>query len=87
MYPMEVSAGMDVISLRKRYPDFLLMGGIPKLDIQYGTKKIDEILEPVAWLLKQGGFIPFGDHLIPPEVGWSEFKYYREKLNSIIDEV
>lgn len=85
MYPMEVSAGMDVVSIRKKYPDFLLMGGIPKLDIQYGSRKIDEILEPVEWLLKQGGFIPFGDHLIPPEVGWYEFKYYREKLNCIID--
>lgn len=87
MYPMEVSAGMDVVSLRKRYPDFLLMGGIPKLDICYGPEKIDEILEPVEWLLKQGGFIPFGDHLIPPEVGWNEFRYYREKLNNIIDSI
>ncbi len=87
MYPMEVSAGMDVVSLRKKYPDFLLMGGIPKLDIKYGAKKIDEILEPVEWLLEQGGFIPFGDHLIPPEVGWNEFKYYRSKLNNIIDSV
>ena len=87
MYPMEVSAGMDVVSLRKKYPDFLLMGGIPKFDICYGPKKIDEILEPVKWLLQQGGFIPFGDHLIPPEVGWKEFRYYREKLNNIIDSV
>ena len=29
LYPMEVSAGMDVVSLRKKYPDLLLMGGIP----------------------------------------------------------
>ena len=85
MYPMEVSAGMDVVTLRKKYPDFLLMGGIPKLDIRFGKEKIDEFLEPVKWLVKQGGYIPFGDHLIPPEVGWSEFKYYREKLNDIID--
>lgn len=85
MYPMEVSAGMDVVSLRKKYPDFLLMGGIPKLEIQYGVERINKILEPVQWLLKQGGFIPFGDHLIPPEVGWREFRYYREKLNSMID--
>jgi len=87
MYPMEVSAGMDVISLRKKYPHFLLMGGIPKLEIKNGVTKINEILEPVEWLIKQGGYIPFGDHLIPPEVGWNEFKYYREKLNCIIDSV
>ena len=86
LYPMEVSAGMDVVSLRKKYPDLLLMGGIPKLDIKFGKKRIDEFLEPVDWLLKQGGFIPFGDHLIPPEVSWENFKYYREKLNLMIDQ-
>lgn len=86
LYPMEVSAGMDVVSLRKKFPDLLLMGGIPKLDIKFGKKRIDEFLEPVQWLLKQGGFIPFGDHLIPPEVSWENFKYYREKLNLMIDE-
>ncbi|MHB1348134.1 MAG: uroporphyrinogen decarboxylase family protein [Candidatus Humimicrobiaceae bacterium] len=85
LYPMEVSAGMDVISLRKKYPDLLLMGGIPKLDIKFGKERIDEFLEPVNWLLKQGGYIPFGDHLIPPEVSWNNFKYYREKLNLMID--
>ena len=86
LYPMEVSAGMDVISLRKKYPDLLLMGGIPKLDIKFGKARINEFLEPVNWLLKQGGYIPFGDHLIPPEVSWDNFKYYREKLNSMIDQ-
>ena len=85
MYPMEVSAGMNVIELRKKYPDFFIMGGIPKFEISHGKEKINEILEPVKWLLKQGGFIPFGDHLIPPEISWTNFKYYREKLNYLID--
>jgi hypothetical protein len=85
MYPMEVSAGMNVIELRKKYPEFFIMGGIPKFEIFHGKEKIDEILEPVKWLLKQGGFIPFGDHLIPPEISWANFKYYREKLNYLID--
>jgi len=85
MYPMEVSAGMNVIELRKKYPDFFIMGGIPKFEISHGKEKINEILEPVKWLLKQGGFIPYGDHLIPPEISWTNFKYYREKLNYLID--
>jgi hypothetical protein len=85
MYPMEVSAGMNVVELRKNYPDFFIMGGIPKFEISHGKKKIDEFLEPVKWLLQQGGYIPFGDHLIPPDVSWEDFKYYREKLNDLID--
>ncbi|MBN1298374.1 MAG: hypothetical protein JW997_01660, partial [Actinobacteria bacterium] len=85
LYPMEVSAGMDVVKLRKNYPELFIMGGIPKMEIAKGKKRTDEILEPVNWLLKQGGYIPFGDHLIPPEVPWKDFKYYREKLNTLID--
>jgi len=85
LYPMEVSAGMDVIAARKKYPDLQIGGGIPKSHIPLGRKRIDEFLEDVDFLLKQGGYIPFGDHFIPPEVPWEDFKYYREKLNRIID--
>ena len=85
LYPMEVSAGMDVVAARKKYPELQIMGGVPKSDIALGKERIDEFLEPVEWMLKQGGFIPFGDHFIPPEVPWNEFKYYREKLNNLID--
>jgi uroporphyrinogen decarboxylase len=85
LYPMEVSAGMDVVKARKDYPQLQMMGGVPKSDITLGKKRIDEFLEDVAFLLQQGGYIPFGDHLIPPEVPWEEFKYYRNKLNKLID--
>ena len=85
LYPMEVSAGMDVLAARKKYPDLQIMGGLPKFDIAYGKKRIDKILEPTKWLLSKGGYIPFADHLIPPEVSWKDYKYYREKLNNMID--
>ena len=85
LYPMEVSAGMDVVLVRKRYPELQLMGGIPKLDISLGKDRIDEILEPVEWLLSKGGYVPYGDHFISPEVSWDNFKYYRERLNEVVD--
>lgn len=87
LWPMEVSAGMNVLAARKKYPELQIMGGIPKLDIAFGKKRIDEFLEPVGWLLKQGGYIPFGDHSIPPRVSWKDFKYYRGKLNKMIDKM
>jgi hypothetical protein len=62
-----------------------LMGGIPKSEIVKGKKRIDEILEPVKTVLKTGGYIPYGDHFIPPDVPWDGFKYYRNTLNDIID--
>jgi len=86
MYPFEVSCGMDIIKVRKKFPKLQMMGGIPKSDISLGKRRIDEILEPVKEILKTGGYIPFGDHLIPPEIRWNDFTYYRNRLNNIIDE-
>jgi hypothetical protein len=85
LYPMEVSAGIDVVAARRQYPRLQMMGGVPKSDIALGERRIDEFLEGVAFLLRSGGYIPFGDHLIPPEVDWKHFCYYRERLNWLID--
>ena len=85
MYPFEHHCGMDVVEVRKAFPNLQIMGGIPKSEIQKGEKRIDEILEPVKEVLKTGGYIPHGDHLIPPEVDYTNFKYYREQLNNVID--
>lgn len=85
MYPMETSAGMDVVKLRKQYPKFQMMGGVPKYDMALGPERIEEFLAPVDELLKHGGYIPTGDHCISPGVSWDQFKYYRNRLNEIID--
>jgi uroporphyrinogen decarboxylase len=85
LYPMEASAGMDVLAARKKYPDLQILGGVPKSRLVYGKNEIDRFLEPIAELLKSGGYIPHGDHLIPPDVSWEDFRYYRDKLNHLID--
>jgi uroporphyrinogen decarboxylase len=87
MYPFEVNCGMDVLKVRREYPDLAILGGIPKSEIQYGKERIDEILKDIPEMLKYGGYVPFGDHFIPPEVGFENFKYYRNKLNDIINNV
>ncbi len=85
LYPMEASAGMDVLAARKKYPDLQILGGVPKSRLVHGKDEIDKFLEPIAELLKTGGYIPHGDHLIPPDVSWEDFRYYRDKLNHLID--
>ncbi len=85
MMPIEVSCGMDLLKVRKYFPELQIIGGIPKFEIKYGKERIDRMLEPIAEVLKQGGYIPTCDHFIPPEVEWENFKYYREKLNNMID--
>jgi uroporphyrinogen-III decarboxylase len=85
LYPMEVSAGMDIVKTRKNYPELCMMGGIPKMEIANGPAAIDPILENVKELLKYGGYIPFLDHSVPPNVSWKNFEYYRTRLNEIIE--
>ncbi len=84
MYPMEASCGMDIVKVRKTFPRLQMMGGVPKAEIARGPARIDEILEPVAAVLKTGGYIPFGDHFIPPDVSWQNFRYYRHQLERLI---
>ncbi len=85
MYPFETACGMDIVKVRKTFPQLQMMGGIPKSKIGLGKEAIDAFLEPVEEVLKTGGYIPFGDHFIPPEVTWEGFQYYRNRLNQIID--
>ena len=85
MYPFEVHCGMDIEKVRAEYPRLQMLGGIPKSEIAKGKKRIDEILAPVENVLKSGGYIPFGDHFIPPDVDFENFTYYRNKLNKLID--
>jgi len=86
MYPFEWHCGMRVEEIRKQFPRLVLMGGIPKSEIAHGPKRIDEILAPVRETLKHGGYIPYGDHFVPPEVDWKNYSIFREKLHAIMDE-
>ena len=87
LYPIEASCGMDVLEVRKTFPELQIMGGIPKYEMVYGKNRIDKILEPIKEALKYGGYIPFGDHLISPGVSWENFSYYRQSLNNMLDNV
>ena len=86
MYPFEVNCGMDVLKVRKDFPGLALMGGISKSLIAQGREQIDIQLEKVRATLKTGGYIPYMDHFAPPDVNFSEFSYYRTRLNDIIEE-
>jgi Uroporphyrinogen decarboxylase (URO-D) len=86
IYPFETKCGMDIVKVRRKYPKLQMLGGIPKSDIHLGKTRIDEFLEPVDSVLQTGGYIPYGDHFIPPEVDFENFSYYRKKLNAMIDQ-
>jgi uroporphyrinogen decarboxylase len=84
MLPFERQAGNDLIEIRKKYPELQMMGGFDKNTLAYGKKEIDSELVIIKKMIKSGGFIPYCDHLVPPNVSWENYKYFRERLKEII---
>jgi hypothetical protein len=55
-------------------------GGIDKMEIAKGRKAIDAELEAkIPPMLEQGGYIPFLDHAIHPDISYADFMYYIER--------
>ncbi|MCL6086800.1 MAG: hypothetical protein M1475_00140 [Actinobacteria bacterium] len=84
LLPFEIRAGNDIEKIRKNFPGFQILGGIDKTALE-NKKTIDIELEKVRRMIALGGYIPYVDHAIPPNISWENFSYYREKLNDIID--
>jgi len=82
--PFEVQAGMDIVQARKRYPDLQIIGGLDKRALTKGKEAIDgELQRKLPFMLRHGGYIPTVDHLVPPDVPWEHFKYYRKRIKEI----
>lgn len=84
--PWEVAAGNDIERVRDEYPNLGIMGGIDKRALT-SKETIDKELAKVSRMIARGGFIPYVDHAVPPNVSWENFKYYRERLNDIVNTV
>lgn len=77
IYPCEIAAGSDPVKLRRMFPGIALAGGVDKRALAgdgiEGAKSELRRLQP---LLKDGGFIPYIDHFIPPDISYETFCYY-----------
>lgn len=86
LHPFEVASGMDVVEVRKAFPKLGIMAGLDKRKLAAGPQAIDaELDRKVPSLLPKGGYVPFVDHSVPPDISWQNFKYYRQKLNRMLD--
>ncbi len=85
LFPFE--AVNDISAVREKYPRLKMMGGFNKKVLFKDScrEKIDAEIEKVASVMKKGGYIPHVDHAVSEDVTWANFKYYREKLNTLID--
>ena len=88
LLPFEVQAGMDVLEVRKQWPDqFAIWGGIDKRELAKDKAAIEkEVMRVVPPMLTTGGYIPGIDHLVPPDVSYENWLFYRDLVRDVVDE-
>ncbi|MCL4378429.1 MAG: hypothetical protein M1409_08660, partial [Actinobacteria bacterium] len=78
-FPMEVAAGMDPVSIRKKYgKSFCMIGGVDKRELAKDKINIKSEIDKLVPVISEGGYIPCVDHMIPPDVSLQNFLYYLE---------
>ena len=83
-WPLERTAGMDALELRKRHGRGLLLGGnIAKEAVIAGPEAIDREIERLMPLILDGGFLPAMDDMAPMECPFSHYRYMIERLQGI----
>jgi len=86
VHPCEIAADSDPNLLRRIDPRVSLMGGMDKRAIAAGRDGVEAELRRIAPVLKQGGFIPFLDHFVPPDVSYETYRYYVERRREVLGE-
>lgn len=78
MFPVEIGTwGADPVRYRQEYgKGLLMMGGFDKHILARSKSEIRREVERLNPLVEEGGFIPFCDHRVPPDVSLSNYCYY-----------
>ena len=84
LLPFEAQSSMDMEKSRKEYPDLVIMGGIDKTALAKGKPEIIKQVERAARMVQIGGCIPYTDHAVPPEVSFSNYRFFREELAKVL---
>jgi uroporphyrinogen decarboxylase len=85
IWPLERASEMDPVAIRKKFGRALrLWGGVDKRELAKGPVAIDAHLRTLQPLVAAGGFIPTVDHLVPPDVSWSNFEHYLQRKRQLL---
>jgi hypothetical protein len=74
--PLERQSGVDLVDLRRQYPDLLMIGGYNKLVMNQGEDAIRAEFERLLPAMRSGGYIPACDHQTPPGVSLEQYRQY-----------
>jgi uroporphyrinogen decarboxylase len=83
-HPCEIAAGSDPVALRRELPGCRLMGGLDKRLIADGRDGVDAVLRHVQPLIREGAYIPFLDHFVPPDVSYDTYLYYVQQRRELL---
>ena len=78
--PLERQAGVDLVEYRKKYPDFLFIGGFDKMCLMKGKKEIDREFERLLPVIESGKYMLGVDHQTPPGTTMENYRYYIKRL-------
>ena len=81
MFPFEVQAGLDIVKIKEKYGDRLVIrGGIDKKELVNGKEAIDRELDRVLPIFtKTGGYVVSLDHQAPPDISLENYIYFLDK--------
>ena len=84
-FPLEVGTwNNDPVEARRRFGEELrIAGGFSKRILARGTDAIAAEIDRLAPLVEAGGFIPFCDHRVPPDVSFSNYLFYVERAKRV----
>lgn len=84
MLPFEIRAGMDILKVRKQYPNLGIIGGLDKTIFAQGPQAVDNQLRIVRQMLEYGRYIPTFDHTVPPDVSWNQYLDFCLRLKELV---
>jgi hypothetical protein len=76
VYPLERQAGVDIVKIREKYPDFIMLGGYDKMVMCMDEAAMRAEFERLLPVMKSGGYIPSVDHQTPPGVSLENYRIY-----------
>ena len=84
MFPIEIGDWADPCRFRAEYGrDCRMMGGFDKHILTKGPAAIDAEIERLTPLVEEGGYIPFCDHRVPPDVPLAHYIHYCDRVRAV----
>lgn len=81
VYPLERQANVDLVQIRAKYPQFLMMGGYDKMVMPLGEAAMKAEFERIMPVVRSGGYIMSVDHQTPPGVSLENYRIYSRLYN------